>query len=47
MINYSVRHLPEEERPRERLQRFGPETLSTTEKSQRVLVVLSGFHRPR
>ncbi len=28
---YSIQHMPAEERPRERLLRFGPETLTTTE----------------
>lgn len=31
MITYSIQHLPEEERPRERLVRFGPEAMSTAE----------------
>ncbi len=31
MLLYSIPHLPQEERPRERLVRFGPESLSTTE----------------
>lgn len=31
MTNYSIQHLPEEERPRERLIRFGAESLSTVE----------------
>ena len=31
MMHYSIQHLPEEERPRERLMRSGPESLSTTE----------------
>lgn len=30
-LSYSIWSLPEQERPRERLHRFGPETLSTTE----------------
>lgn len=30
-MHYSIQHLPEEERPRERLVRFGAESLSTTE----------------
>lgn len=30
-VNYSIHHLPEEERPRERLMRFGAESLSTVE----------------
>ncbi len=30
-MQYSIQHLPEEERPRERLMRSGPESLSTTE----------------
>lgn len=29
--HYSIQHLPQEERPRERLMRFGPESLSMTE----------------
>lgn len=31
MLRYSIQELPEEERPRERLIRFGPESLSTSE----------------
>lgn len=31
MTHYSIQHLPEEERPRERLMRFGAESLSTVE----------------
>lgn len=31
MTHYSIQHLPEEERPRERLMRSGAESLSTTE----------------
>lgn len=31
MIEYSIQHLPQEDRPRERLLRFGAETLSTAE----------------
>lgn len=31
MSHYSIQHLPEEERPRERLARFGAESLSTAE----------------
>ena len=30
-MTYSILHLPKEERPRERLVRFGPESMSTTE----------------
>lgn len=35
---YSIQHLPESERPRERLMRHGPESLSTTE----ILAVILG-----
>jgi DNA repair protein RadC len=31
MTTYSIQHLPVEDRPRERLVRFGPEAMSTTE----------------
>lgn len=31
MSNYSIQHMPEEDRPRERLLRFGAESLSTSE----------------
>jgi DNA repair protein RadC len=31
MVHYSISHLPEQERPRERLLRYGPESMSTTE----------------
>ncbi len=31
MISYSIQHIPKEDRPRERLVRFGPESMSTAE----------------